>query len=81
MVVLTDLKARGVEEILITATDNLNRFIQIIRSVFPESQTSICVAHQIRNACKYVVWKDRKEFSVNMKHISRLQQNKRLNKL
>ena len=69
MSVLTDLKARGVEDILITATDNLNGFTQTIRSVFPESQTQICVVHQIINACKYVVWKDRKEFSADMKHI------------
>ena len=52
MSVLTDLKARGVEDILITATDNLNGFTQTICSVFPESQTQICVVHQIRNACK-----------------------------
>ena len=69
MSVLTDLKARGVEDILITATDNLNGFTQTIRSVFLESQTQICVVHQIRNACKYVVWKDRKQFTADMKHI------------
>ena len=69
MSVLTDLKARGVEDILITATDNLGGFTQTIRSVFPQSQTQICVVHQIRNACKYVVWKDRKAFTADMKHI------------
>ncbi len=69
MGVLTDLKARGVEDILITATDNLNGFTGAIGSVFAESQTQIGVVHQIRNACKYVVWKDRKEFSADMKHI------------
>jgi transposase-like protein len=69
MSVLTDLRARGVEDILITVTDNLNGFTQTIRSVFPESQTQICVVHQIRNACKYVVWKDRKQFTADMKHI------------
>jgi putative transposase len=69
MSVLTDLKARGVEDILITATDNLNGFTQTIRSVFPESQTQICVVHQIRNSCKYVVWKDRKQFTADMKYI------------
>lgn len=69
MNVLTDLKARGVEDILITATDNLNGFTQTIRSVFPESQTQICVVHQIRNACKYVTWKDRKAFTAEMKSI------------
>jgi transposase-like protein len=62
MSVLTDLKTRGIEDIPITVTDNLNGFTQTIRSVFPQSQTQICVVHQIRNACKYVVWKDRREF-------------------
>ena len=67
--VLTDLKARGVEDILITATDNLNGFTQTIRQVFPESQTQICVVHQIRNSARYVVWKDKKEFAKDMKQI------------
>lgn len=69
MSVLTDLKARGVEDILITATDNLNGFTQTIRSVFPQSQTQICVVHQIRNAYRYVVWKDKKAFTADMKLI------------
>jgi transposase-like protein len=69
MGVLTDLKARGVEDILITATDNLNGFTQTIKHVFTQSQTQICVVHQIRNASKYVVWKDKKEFSKDMKEI------------
>lgn len=69
MSVLTDLKARGVADILITATDNLNGFTQTIRTVFPQSQTQICVVHQIRNACRYVVWKDKKAFTADMKSI------------
>lgn len=69
MNVLTDLKARGVEDILITATDNLNGFTDTIRSVFPQSKTQICVIHQIRNAGKYVVWKDKKEFAKDQKAI------------
>ena len=67
--VLTDMKARGVEDILITATDNLNGFTQTIRSVFPNSATQICVVHQIRNSCRYVVWKDKKEFTTDLKGI------------
>lgn len=69
MSVLTDMKARGVEDILITATDNLNGFTQTIRTVFPQSSTQICVVHQIRNSCRYVVWKDKKEFTLDMKDI------------
>jgi transposase-like protein len=69
MSVLTDLKARGVRDILITATDNLKGFTETIRAIFPESTKQICVVHQIRNSCKYVSYKDRKEFSADMKHI------------
>jgi putative transposase len=66
---LTDLRARGVEDILITCTDNLNGFTEGIRSVFPQAATQICVVHQIRNACRYVVWKDKKAFSADLKAI------------
>lgn len=69
MSVLTDLKARGVEDILITVTDNLNGFTETIKAVFPRSTTQICVVHQIRNSCRYVVWKDMKEFTADMKEI------------
>lgn len=69
MSVLTDIRARGTEDILITATDNLNGFTDTIKNVFPESKTQICVVHQIRNACRYVVWKDKKAFTGDMKHI------------
>lgn len=69
MSVLTDMKARGLEDILITATDNLNGFTQTIRAVFPDSATQICVVHQIRNSCRYVVWKDKKEFTTDLKDI------------
>ncbi len=69
MGVLTDLKARGVEDILVTVTDNLNGFTDTIKSVFPESTTQICVVHQIRNSCRYVVWKEKKEFSADLKNI------------
>ncbi len=67
--VLTDLKARGVKDILITATDNLKGFTETIKTVFPQATKQICVVHQIRNSCKYVGWKERKPFSEDMKAI------------
>jgi len=39
MSVLTDLKSRGVEILLITVTNNLNGFTDTIKAVFPESTT------------------------------------------
>lgn len=69
MSVLTDLKARGVEDILIACTDNLKGFTDAIRGVFPKTVTQLCIVHQIRNSCKYVVWRDRKAFCVDLKEV------------
>ena len=69
MGVLSDIKARGVQDILVTVTDNLSGFTKNIKRVFPQSDTQICVVHQIRNAAKYVVWKDLKNFANDMKPI------------
>ena len=69
MSVLTDLKARGVEDILIASTDNLTGFTDAIKSVFPQADTQLCVVHQVRNSLRYVVWKEKKEFSKDMKEI------------
>ena len=69
LTVLTDLKARGVEDILIACTDNLKGFTQAISAVFPEAVTQLCIVHQIRNSCKFVVTKDRSEFCKDLKEI------------
>jgi len=69
MSVLTDLKARGVEDILIACTDNLKGFTDAIKGVFPATVTQLCVVHQIRNSCKYVVWKDRRAFCADLKEV------------
>lgn len=67
--VLTDLKARGVEDILIACTDNLKGFTEAIQGVYPDTTTQLCIVHQIRNSCKYVVWKDRKQFCADLKQV------------
>jgi len=65
--VLTDIKARGVKDILIASTDNLAGIKQAIKSAFPDTITQLCIVHQIRNSCKYVVWKDRKPLVADLK--------------
>lgn len=69
MSVLTDLKSRGVEDILIACTDNLKGFTQAISAVFPQAVTQLCIVHQIRNSCKFVVYKDRREFCQDLKKV------------
>jgi len=58
-----------VEDILVTVTDNLCGFTDTIKNVFPDSTIQICVVHQIRNSCRYVVWKEKKEFTADLKNI------------
>jgi transposase-like protein len=65
--VLTDLKARGLEDILIACIDNLNGFAEAIASVFPRVEIQSCIVHQIRNSLKYVASKDQKTFMKDLK--------------
>jgi len=65
--VLADLKARGLEDILIACIDNLNGFAEAISSVFPQVEIQSCIVHQIRNSLKYVASKDQKSFMKDLK--------------
>lgn len=67
--VLTDLKARGLEDILIACIDNLNGFAEAIASVFPRVEIQSCIVHQIRNSLKYVASKDQKTFIKDLKFV------------
>ena len=67
--VLTDLKARGVQDVLISCTDNLAGINQAILAVFPQTTNQLCIVHQIRNSCKYVPWKEKKLFAADLKTI------------
>jgi putative transposase len=69
--VLNDLRARGVEDILIASIDGLKGFPEAIMNVFPKTETQLCVVHQIRNSLKYVVSKDQKAFMVDLKLVYR----------
>lgn len=69
--VLTDLNHRGLEDVLIACTDNLNGFTQAILSIFPKTQVQKCIVHQIRNSLKYIASKDQKEFMGDLKLVYR----------
>lgn len=67
--VLNDLKARGIEDILITCIDGLKGFPEAIQAVFPGSEIQSCIVHQIRNSIKYVASKDQKAFMLDLKMV------------
>jgi len=67
--VLTDLKQRGVEDILIASIDNLKGFSEAINSIFPQTEVQSCIVHQVRNSLKYVASKDQKVFMKDLKTV------------
>lgn len=67
--VLTDLKSRGVEDILIASIDNLTGFSEAIASIFPKVEIQSCIVHQVRNSLKYIASKDQKFFMKDLKKV------------
>lgn len=67
--VLTDLKQRGVEDILISCIDGLIGFPETIEAVFSRARVQLCIVHQIRASMRYVPDKERKAVVADMKPI------------
>ena len=65
--IMTELRNRGVQDILIAAVDGLKGFPDAIESVFPGCEVQQCIIHQIRNTIKYVGSKNQKEFMKDLK--------------
>jgi len=67
--VLTELQNRGLKDILIACVDGLKGFPEAINTVYPQTQIQLCIVHMVRNAMKYVPWKDYKAVAVDLKKI------------
>ena len=67
--VMTELKNRGVEDILIAVVDGLKGFPEAITAVFPQAQVQTCIVHLIRNSLDFVSYKDRKAVAAALKEI------------
>lgn len=67
--VLHDLKARGIEDVLIACIDGLKGFPEAIASAFPRTEVQLCIVHQIRNSIKFVASKHAKEFMADLKTV------------
>jgi len=69
--VVNELKARGVNDILIAVVDGLKGFPEAITSVYPDTIVQTCIVHLIRNSLAFVSWKDRKAILPSIKAIYR----------
>ena len=67
--VLTDLRSRGVNDILIACVDGLKGFPEAINSEYPETQVQLCIVHMVRNSLRFVPWKDYKAVTADLKRI------------
>lgn len=66
---LSDLRMRGVQNILIACSDNLKGLTAAIKASFPQAVTQLCIVHQIRNSLRYVPYKDKRAFTKDLRTI------------
>jgi putative transposase len=67
--VLTELRNRGVRDILIACVDGLKGFPDAIENLFPQTQVQLCIVHMVRNSLRYVSWKERKIIALDLRKI------------
>lgn len=69
--IMTELKNRGVLDILIVCCDGLKGFPEAIEAVFPKATVQTCIVHMIRNSMRFVTWKHLKALVAALKPIYR----------
>ena len=74
MGVLTQLKNRGVEDILIACMDGLTGFPDALRAIYSQTRIQLCMRHicrihMVRNSTKFVSYKDLKKLCADLKQI------------
>lgn len=69
--VFTELRNRGLQDVLIACVDGLKGLPEAIESVFPEAEVQLCIVHMARNSLKFVSYKDRKKIAADLKNVYR----------
>ena len=69
--VFTELKNRGMNDVLIACVDGLKGLPEAIESVFPQAEVQLCIVHMVRNSLKFVSYKDRKKIASDLKNVYR----------
>jgi putative transposase len=67
--VVSELRNRGVKDLLIACVDGLKGFPKAIEAVFPQTTVQLCIVHRVRYSLKYVAWKRRKAVAADLKRI------------
>lgn len=67
--ILTEIRNRGVQDILIACVDGLKGFPEAIATVYPKIEVQLCIVHMVRNSLAYVNWKERKKVAGDLRQI------------
>ena len=69
--VFTELRNRGLHDVLIACVDGLKGLPEAIESVYPEAEVQLCIVHMVRNSLKFVSYKERKKIAADLKYVYR----------
>jgi putative transposase len=69
LAVLTDLKTRGVQDVLVCCVDGLTGFPDAIEAVYPKTWVQTCLVHAVRAALRFVPYKDKRAVAADLKKI------------
>lgn len=69
LAVMTELRNRGVQDILIAVVDGLKGFPEAINSAFPETTVQTCIVHLVRHSLNFCSWKDRKAVAAKLRDV------------
>jgi putative transposase len=69
--IMTELRNRGVEDVLIAVVDGLKGFPEAILAVFPDAMVQTCIVHLLRHSLEFVAYKDRRAVAAALKDIYR----------
>jgi putative transposase len=68
--VMTELRNRGVRDVLFVCTDGLTGFPEAIDAVFPQAVNQTCIVHLVRQSLRYLSWKERKSCAGELRRIA-----------
>jgi putative transposase len=69
LAVLTELKQRGVQDVLVCCVDGLQGFPEAIEAVYPKTWVQTCLVHLVRSSLRFVPYKDRRPVAHDLKLI------------
>jgi putative transposase len=69
LAILTELKNRGIEDVLVCCVDGLKGFPDAIEAIWPDTLVQTCIVHLIRNSLRFVSWKDRRRVAQALRPI------------